>query len=186
MLLEILAPVAQFDAFGTPHIAIHAGHAQAALFVFALRSAFFQYLGIDDGAFETFKVWIYILHHVAVNYYHTQAYTYLGSCKPAALGTLECIFKVDDKRRQLFLLGQIGLGSLLAKHFRTVEVNRLDHCFLSKYACNIMAALILSTDILLRLSLFFIPPSIIALCASTEVKRSSSSATGTSGKAFAN
>ena len=45
-----------------------------------------------------------------------------------------------------------------------------------------MAALILSTAALSLRSIFFIPPSIIALCASTEVKRSSSSSTGVPGK----
>ena len=47
-----------------------------------------------------------------------------------------------------------------------------------------MAALILSTTALSLLSIFFIPPSIIALCARTEVQRSSSSSTGVSGKFF--
>ena len=58
--------------------------------------------------------------------------------------------------------------------------------FRSIYPCKINAALTLSTCILSLLSIFFSPPSIIALCASTEVNLSSSSSTGFSGNAFFN
>ena len=43
----------------------------------------------------------------------------------------------------------------------------------SIYPCNIIVALISSTSALFCLAFFFSPLSIIALCAMTEVKRSS-------------
>ena len=54
----------------------------------------------------------------------------------------------------------------------------------SSHPCRMSAALILSTEVGSLLSRAFMPPSIIARCARTDVKRSSSSVTGISGKAL--
>ena len=184
LLGQVFVEVPDLYPYRPAHVAIHSGHAQAALLVLALLGTLFQYHRVDEGALESLEVGIDVGHLVPVYDNNTLAHTYLRRCQAATLGTLERVLEVRDKLCEFFFLAKVGFGRALAEHLGAVKINRLNHFFLSRYACRMIAALILSTLALSRRRLFFMPPSIMALWARTEVKRSSSRATGTAGKAF--
>ena len=185
--LEVLVVVADGHALGTHHVGIDAGDAEAAFVVLALALALLEHDGIDHDALEAGEVVVDVGHDGAVDDEHALADADLGCGEAAAIGHRQRVLKVIDQLGQLFLAGEVRFLSPGLEHFRAIEIDRLYHSpfdFLSMYPCRMMAALMRSTDALFLRSLYFMPPSIMALWASTDVKRSSSSSTGTPGKAF--
>ena len=127
--LEVLVPVTERDLRGAHHVAVQVRNAQAAFGIRVLLLALLQDFRVDDHALEPFQVIVHVGYHISVHDDHAEAHADLRGGKAAPVGAFEGVLEVPDEGGDLLFPGEVGFGGLLAKDFRTVQVDGLYHLF---------------------------------------------------------